>query len=75
MSRDAIFGDTNRKVLQFFKLHAFVSRGDVAFVSFLALVAVFESVERRNISRVPEVVSAQRRPDGCSLAKEDEGVE
>ena len=51
MSRDAIFGDINRKVLQFFELHFVASRGDVAFVSFLALVAVFESVERRNISR------------------------
>jgi hypothetical protein len=51
MSRDAIFGDINRKVLQFFELHSVVSRGDVTLVSFLAVVAVFESVERSNIGR------------------------
>jgi hypothetical protein len=51
MSRDAIFGDINRKVLQFLELHSVASRGNVAFMSFFALVAVFESVERRSNSR------------------------
>lgn len=41
VSRDAIFGDINRKVLQFFELHSVALRGGASFVSFLALVAAF----------------------------------
>ncbi|BBO34705.1 hypothetical protein PLANPX_4317 [Lacipirellula parvula] len=51
MSRDAIFGDINRKVLQFFELRDVVSRHDAPFASLYALVAAFACSKRSVVCR------------------------